>query len=311
MRHSGLAKNTGRPKDNQMSIRLLLNVKTSGVIFLCIFAMACRIFSAPSNFATLAGQLPRLIEAGKGPFLVVADIEVPAGKLVTIEPGTVLLFRNFTGLHVQGRLVAEGTASKPVVFTSEFDRDYNPESSMYPNPYDWNGLYIHANAVGTSMSHTRLYYSVYGIISETKYIRVFSGSFANNGKTNMVIEGKEHFVADAPYTYELSLKDATVDGVPIRILKDPAAPKRNMLRYAGVGVFVVGTGLGIYYSTQWHDALQLHYKLSETDDNNLITNNASVWEDAVSEVNKNSIISMVSYCAGIIGAVGLSWSFTF
>ncbi|MBD3391111.1 MAG: hypothetical protein GF418_03560 [Chitinivibrionales bacterium] len=263
------------------------------------------------QFETLAGPLPRIVEAAKGPYLVVADLEVPAGRMVTIEAGTVFLFKNFTGLHVQGRLVAQGTTSRPVVFTSEFDRDYNPASTMYPNPYDWNGIYIHGNAIGSTLEHCKLFFSVYGIISETKFIKIVGGVFANNGKTNLVIEGEEHLVADGPYTYELSLKDATVDGVPIKILKDPAAPKRNTFRFAGLGVLLGGAGLGVYSTLQWRDSQDRLEDLSSEDFDNLVNNTSEDWEQAQSDRNRNRILTFAGYGLGVIGAMGVGWSFTF
>lgn len=277
----------------------------------CLLGVIAYASAQDSPFTTLAGPLPKIVEAAKGPYLVISDIEVPAGKLVTIEPGTVLLFRNFTGLHVQGRLVAEGIGTKPVVFTSEFDRDYNPSSSMYPNPYDWNGVYIHANAVGTSMAHFRLFYSVYGIISETKYMRALSGTFANNGKTNLVIEGKEHIIASGPYTYELSLKDAAIDGVPIRILKDPAAPKRNAFRFGGAGAFIGGAAVGVLYTLKWHDAWEKHIALSSKEESNLIGGSDGKWQATASDVNENVAVFVSGYGIGILGAIGFGWSFSF
>ncbi len=264
------------------------------------------------TFETLAGPLPRTVEAAKGPYLVVADLEVPAGKMVTIEPGTVFLFKNFTGMHVQGRIVADGSQGRPIVFTSEYDRDYNPTSTMYPNPYDWNGIYVHTNAIGSSLSHIKLFFSVYGIISETKFIRIVSGQFANNGKTNVVIEGQENLVAEgAPFTYELSLKDATVDGVPIKILKDPVAPKRNTFRYTGLGVLLGGCGLGVYSTFQWLDSKEKFDDLSSSEFENLVSNTSADWEDARSERNKNRLLTLVGYGLGVVGAAGFGWSFTF
>jgi hypothetical protein len=267
--------------------------------------------NASVELNTLAGPLPKTVQAEKGPYLVVADLEVPAGRQVTIEPGTVFLFKNFTGLHVQGRLVAEGTENRPIVFTSEYDRDYNPASDMYPNPYDWNGIYIHKDAIGTSMAYCRLSFSVYGIISETKFIRIISGVFTNNGKTNLVIEGEEHLAGQDAYTYELALKDATVDGVPINILKDPAAPKRNTLRYSGLAAFLGGCTLGVYNTFQWRNSERKLEDLSSTDWNNLVSHTSSDWQEARSERNVDRILTIAGYGLTIIGAAGFSWSFTF
>jgi hypothetical protein len=182
---------------------------------------------------------------------------------------------------------------------------------MYPNPYDWNGIYIHTNAVGTSMAHCKLYYSVYGIISETKFVRVFNGLFANNGKSNLIIEGNEHTIGSGPYTYELSLKDATVDGVPIKILKDPAAPKRNTLRFASIGVFLASAGVGTFYTVQWRDSQDKLERLSVTTDQNLVDNEIDDWYEAKSDKNLKEAISIAGYCLGIVSAAGFGFSFSF
>jgi len=170
------------------------------------------------SYDTLSGNLPKVLKNKGVPYMVVSDIFVPLAKKVTIEPGTILLFKNFTGLHVEGQLIAEGLMNKPIIFTSEFDRKHNAQSELYPNPYDWNGIYIHENGLGSSLAYTKVLYSVYGIYSETKFIRVSPGLFKNNGKTDLVIEGQEHITSEENYTYALSIKDARVDGVPVRIL---------------------------------------------------------------------------------------------
>jgi hypothetical protein len=82
-----------------------------------------------AGFTELAGELPQEIRADKSPYLVRADIFVTTGKTVRIEPGTVFLFNNFTGLHVQGVLTVKGTAARPVIFSSAHDRALQPTPS--------------------------------------------------------------------------------------------------------------------------------------------------------------------------------------
>ena len=136
----------------------------------------------------LAGDLPKLLSSANSPYLVVADVFVPVGKVVTIEPGTVILFKNFTGVHIQGTLIADGSSLNPVILTSENDKDYNPQSKLAPTPYDWNGIYIHKDGLGTDLRNMKLMYSVKGIVSETKYIRITNCVFRENGRSNLVIE---------------------------------------------------------------------------------------------------------------------------
>ena len=146
----------------------------------------------------IGGDLPATVTAAHSPYLAVSDLYVPAGRTVLIEPGVVFLFRNFTGLKVQGILQARGTADKPVVFTSEFDHDYRPDAPMKANAYDWNGMYIDKDAIGTELEHVAVNYSVYGLTSMTKFLRLKNGTFRENGRGNFSVEGVEHPVTGRP-----------------------------------------------------------------------------------------------------------------
>ncbi|MBD3314407.1 MAG: hypothetical protein GF344_01355 [Chitinivibrionales bacterium] len=262
-------------------------------------------------FDTLAGPLPSLVKYRRTPYVVIADIQVPPDKVVTIEPGVVLLFKNFTGIHVEGRLVAEGTAEKPIVFTSELDRKHNPTSSLLANPYDWNGIYIHSDAFGTSLAHCKVLYSVYGVISDTKFIKVSPGLFAHNGKSSFVIEGVEQDVGDEPYSYVLSTKDATIDGVPIKILRDPLAMRRTVVRYAGLTAILGGCSIGVSRLIQYQQTKDRLEELSVGDTTNTLHNEGRDWEDTRRRRNQHATWSALGFAIGLLGTVGITWTFTF
>jgi hypothetical protein len=277
-----------------------------------LYAAACwcaALFSpaAAADFPMLLGDLPKTIPAEKGPYLVTSDIYVPAGKTVVVEPGAVFLFKNFTGLHVQGTLVAKGTAEKPVVFTSENDKRFNRDASLIPNPYDWNGIFIHDDAIGTDLQYIEIAYSVYGINSLTKFIRIVHGAFSDNGRANLTIEGQAQTVTSEPFSYSLSVKNAAVDGVPVKILQDPDAPRRNVLRYSGIAVLVTGIVAGAVFTTQW-DASQKRMAEVASD---LFTYQSSDFTAAQSARNTNAALMSAGYVLGFIGACGFSYSFTF
>lgn len=262
-------------------------------------------------FDTIAGPLPITVKAKKNPYLVVGDIEVPTGKTVSVEQGAVFLFKNFTGLHVQGKLVALGTKERPIVFTTENDRSVNPATPLYPNPYDWNGIYIHADGLGTSMAYCKVLYSVYGIVSETKFIRLDPVMLRNNGKSNLVIEAKEQTVTDKPFSYVLSTKDAMIDGVPVKILKDPVAPRRNTVRYVSLAGMVAGAAGGAYYGIQWkknQDDLRL---LSTNDPEKLREHSGTDWTRTRDVRNKDIWYTSAGALVTVLGTVGFSWTFTF
>lgn len=267
-------------------------------------------FDLSVAYTEIAGDLPKIVTADKSPYLVIADIFVPAGKVVRIEEGTVFLFKNFTGVHVQGILVTSGTEDKPVLFTSENDRLANPSSTLNPTPFDWNGIYIHKDGVGSDLQHISVKYSVKGIISDTRFIRITNGIFAENGRNHLIIEGVEKTVMESsPYSYSLSVKDAMIDGVPVKILQDPEARKRNCFRYSGLGICATGAVSGTMASLELRDSKK---KFKEIDSDLTIGPRGDIdWEAARSEVNRNILWTVSSFLLSTIGAMVFTWSFTF
>ena len=265
------------------------------------------------NFVELAGDLPHFVSFQKSPYVIVSDIYVPAGKSVTIEAGTVFLFKNFTGFHVEGILSVKGTSSNPVIFTSENDNIYNPYSTLNPTPYDWNGIYLHKDAIGTDLQNFKVMYSVKGIVSETKYIRLTDATFHENGRSNLSIAGEERPVTpDQPYTYTLSIKDATVDGVPVKILMDPEAPKRNTFRYAGLALCVGGAALSGIFGMEWKNSQSNLDKVSVTTKENLSNNMGNeIWHKNYEERNKSRALTIVGILTMLTGGFFFNWSFTF
>lgn len=263
-------------------------------------------------FTELAGDLPREISADKSPYLVVADIFVPAGKTVRVAPGTVFLFKNFTGLHVRGVLTAKGNALRPIVFTSVNDRAYSSNSDLNPTPYDWNGILILKDGMGTEIDNFKVLYSVKGIVSETKFINLTSGIFDENGRSHCTIEGVEQEVTPGePFSHAVSLKDATIDGVPIKILHDPQAFRRNTVRYSGLTCLVGGLALGGFYGMEFRESRKAFESLQSRDTSNTIWNDSDDWAAAREKRNRDRAGTIAGGVLGVIGTVGFLWTLTF
>jgi hypothetical protein len=245
---------------------------------------------------TIGGLLPDIVTPGLKPYLVVTDLEVAAGKTVTIQPGVVFLFRNFTTLHVQGLLKAEGTKQLPIVFTSEFDRTYNPACTLLANPFDWNGIYLHENAVGSRLTECIIKYSVFGINTDTKFIRIDKCCFSDNGKSDFVIEGKAQSIAGQPFSYALTVNDASAKGVPADLPDNPASSKRQVLRYSGMTALLGGAALGVVYTVKLYEA-------SHADDSDRRAGRLLR--------ERNALIMLDGYLLGCLGALGFAVSFTF
>ena len=268
---------------------------------------------AKETFTTLAGPLPRLLRADRSPYLVTADIEVPPMRTVTIEPGTVLLFRNFSGLHVRGRLIAEGTKNDPIVFTSENDHVYDPLNNNVANPYDWNGIYIHPDGFGSRLNFCAITYSVYSLISETKFIRIDPIKLKHNGKQFITIEGLTELKANAngEYKWILSSQDAAVNGVPVDILKDPLALRRNVVRYTSIVAVLGGCAAGTYQIFEVERARQIYKDRSSDRWNNVSQYAEADYKKARSDYINETLLMGAGYLIGLTGVICFSWTFTF
>ncbi len=287
---------------------------TTGII-LTMFCLSFQPLQAEVRYDTLAGPLPPILIAKETPYLVINDVEVLDDQIVTIEAGAVILFQNFTGLHVRGKLIARGTEQSPVIFTSEYDKEYNPSTTFIANPFDWNGIYIHSDGFGTYMENCRISYSVYGIVSETKFVRLDPVTFKENGKSDFVIE-KEHkrdIIANTPYHYVLSTKDAKVDGVDVKILKDPMAPRRNIFRYSGLVLGLGGIISGIAHATQYKTAKEewVIFNQKNPSDDTKYTKTSEDYRQAQDNYNQKRGFLIFDFTIAVLGTAGFSWSFTF
>jgi len=76
------------------------------------------------------------------PYIVVENVEVWQGVTLTIEPGVTVKFNSWKKLQVNGELVARGTASKLITFTS---------NQATPAPGDWGNIEFTSTAITTTM----------------------------------------------------------------------------------------------------------------------------------------------------------------
>lgn len=66
--------------------------------------------------------------ASNSPYIVTGNTLVNSGVRLTIEPGVTVKFTTGTALQINGKLIAQGTGSNPIVFTS---------SQLHPAPGNW------------------------------------------------------------------------------------------------------------------------------------------------------------------------------
>ena len=98
------------------------------------------------------------------PIVISGWLTVAEGTTVTMEAGTRLLFHDDAGLMVDGRIVADGTMEKPVVFRGDrTDRifDYLPYDRL---PGRWQGITLTAKSTGNYLNYADIHGGTYGII---------------------------------------------------------------------------------------------------------------------------------------------------
>ncbi len=105
----------------------------AGVALCVSMAVATAEDAAPGNLG-LPGMLPLASPWGGAlrgnvtwrpefnPYTVVGELKVPKGVTLTILPGTIVLFQADARILVNGRLLAEGTATSPILFTQAADK---------------------------------------------------------------------------------------------------------------------------------------------------------------------------------------------
>jgi hypothetical protein len=118
-------------------------------------------------------------------------------------------------------------------------------------------------------------------------------------------------VSEPSYSYILSTADATVDGIPIQLLRDPMAPRRTAYRYAGLLMFLAGTGIGVWQAYEYQSTQQHLTDLSEESFENLHPYENEDWLKARDKRNLTIAGAAGGGLLAFVGAVGFFWSFSF
>jgi hypothetical protein len=191
---------------------------------------------------TISGNLGDMtLDSTGNPFIVEKDITVPKGKSLTIKEGCALLFKQFTGLTIQGTCTVNGTQEHPVVFTSMNDAMYNKTTAQEAGAFDWNGVTVGKKSGPAVFNYADVRYSVYGIKSQNPGIVIRRSTFNHNGQFHFTINEKIQTVQDnQPYSYNDSPNAATAEPA-----KAGPSQKLKIIRYSLLGVGAAGTVAGL------------------------------------------------------------------
>jgi hypothetical protein len=283
------------------------------------------------QYIELSGMLPEILTAEK-PYIVLGDIFVPPGSLVTVEAGAVLMFENFTGLHVQGTIYVKGEQEKPVIFTSKNDNQFNPDAMVTAAPFDWNGIDIYETAIGSNFNHCILQFSVYGIRSQTEHFKLSNFVFNNNGKANVTIKGeRQNIESDIPFSYglapvvpdnplpqpqELTLIPETKPKIELVAEQTKTVKKTRIgiqiLRYTSLAMAIgSGTASAWYYQKRYQKAQLVLEDLSVLDREEKINKSSKDWENAAQDRNAKIRLCIAGAGGAVVGVGIFTLSFAF
>lgn len=101
------------------------------------------------------------------PIVIYGNMKIDSMATATIVPGTTLYFHAKSGLDVYGRLIAEGTADKNIIFRGD-----RTDHMFEYLPYDmvsgqWNGIHFHSSSYENVMNYTDTHSTFNGIVCDS------------------------------------------------------------------------------------------------------------------------------------------------
>ncbi|MCL4266719.1 MAG: hypothetical protein KJ069_26305 [Anaerolineae bacterium] len=106
------------------------------------------------------------------PYVMTDTVTILPGVTLTIEAGVEVQAGLDTAVEVNGTLLALGTPSQPITFTSATET----------SPGDWHGIYVGNNADLVQLRHTTVQYADYGlgIDNATSHVEIENSSIRQN-----------------------------------------------------------------------------------------------------------------------------------
>jgi hypothetical protein len=231
---------------------------------LVFYLLAMHVPAIAMQEISFSGEQDGYFEEGQ--YVATGNITVKRGKTLTFAPGSVVRFKPYTGIVVEGTLKSFGWESQPVVFTSDNNR---PNASNQPNkvpaPFDWNGITVVDSAASVFFENVRISYSTYGldIKSASSKVNLRSVVFSDNGRSGISVDDEQlgvidnelfSFVQPKQDSEVVPVKSAPAAATPALVAPAPkaeAAPMKKIswrtpVRIAFGGITLAGAGFAAY-----------------------------------------------------------------
>ena len=281
----------------------------------------CAAFAMPALAEIpLSGEQDGLLETNE--YLVTGLVTVKRGKTLSFTPGSVVRFKRYGGIVVEGTLKCAGTRPMPLVFTSCNQRSPGSDVKDAAAPFDWNGILAVDSLSSIDIENALIKFSTFGldIRSLLANIRLKNVVFDDNGKGNVIVAGKQLDVKDKePFFYSqwLPLDDSllTAKVVAAPSHKEPDSktpPPKKQSPKKCAWKFPVRLGCGALAAT---GTILAFYFDGKVDDYQKKFDNEHVDMNAVNSYAKNRDKAVerrdISKIIAIIGACGFSIMFLF
>ena len=101
------------------------------------------------------------------PYVIFDSITVGKDATLTIDPGTMLYFHDKSGMHIEGKIISNGTVDAPVTFRGDRLDDVIAKKASYDiMSAQWAGIRFAPASTGNVFNHTLVRNTSMGIIIE-------------------------------------------------------------------------------------------------------------------------------------------------
>ncbi|MDX9847943.1 MAG: right-handed parallel beta-helix repeat-containing protein [Tenuifilaceae bacterium] len=197
---------------------------------------------------------------------IVGNLTIAENATLTINPGVVIKMEYM--IYVDGALIANGTESQKIIFTSLADDsaggDTNDDgNTTVPNKGNWYGIVFRASGIAAtnSLTHSILRYANYTVQYENSYayteyntIELSSGNaFQIFGSSNPVIKNNQLFNINETPVYMSMFAAPTFEGntmanigitaisiKPETFSQDATIPQRSFAGYNNITYYLLG-----------------------------------------------------------------------